>query len=172
MINPSHSVACGVTGGHRIAKHSLINLKDTGYLRVNPRQRFNKETKRRGMYLPAGLLVNLDKIPARPEQKRSMPGADAIKLADMCMKWRTDRKTFPKGFRQTLEFAAQRLIDHCDGDFDLALDIFNFACDNPKFMKAADHSLGRLVDRYKKVRAAFDEDRAAEKAVAADLVAG
>jgi len=64
------------------------------------------------------------------------------------------------------------LIDHCDGDFDLALDIFNFACDNPKFMKAADHSLGRLVDRYKKVRAAFDEDRAAEKAVAADLVAG
>jgi hypothetical protein len=147
-------------------KHSLANLKERGFLLKRSRQLFNDETKRRGMSLSSGLTVNLAKIPARPEAKqRAMPSADALEFANIYMGFRTDRKTFPKGFKGTQEHAAQRILDACGGDLDHAIEVFNFANQHPTFYASTTHSLYRVAHRWAKIQAAFNAERATDSNV-------
>ena len=164
MYPSQQTIANGVGCSLNTVTTSLQCLKEGAFLVKRSRQLFNEETKRRGVNLSSGLMVNLSRIPARAKA-RAQPSSDALEFARLYMGFRTDRETFAKGFKGTQEHAAQRILDACGGDLDHALEVFNFAFQHPTFAAATAHSLYRVGQRWKKIQAAFEAERAAESKV-------
>ena len=65
------------------------------------------------------------------------------------------RKRFPKGWLAAQHISAQRILNRCDGDSELAAKIISHALSHPMHKKTAKDSLYKVLARWKRVTTTF-----------------
>lgn len=104
------------------------------------------------------LSLNYEKIPSE-KAVRVLITQDAKTLSSHYMnelRSKGIKRKFPNAWFARQHLSAQKIIDRCDGDLELATKIVKFAISNPRLQGKAKKSLYELVGAWLKVRATFD----------------
>jgi len=104
----------------------------------------------------AELILNVENIPAEaPLRLRLTEEATHLAAWYKIELKKKHRKKFPKRFTEQNTATAQRILNDCGGDVDLAKRILEFALGPCMYQRAARNSLYKLFERWPKVKNSY-----------------
>ena len=167
------TLAVRLACNRKTISRAIERLEQLKLISVKRDFEWNPKTHRktRTMYAPLGLSVNLDALPKRTKKtsvERISEEAKELALEYENLWVQLNRgygkyKRLPKNWKRHTQESAQRFIDACNGDSELALDVLNFAVMDEEYQPLAKRGLYHVVRSLKRIRKDYDEEQEYQK---------
>jgi hypothetical protein len=147
-VSFSHQTLALMLGCHvHTAKRAEQKLRDIGWISVTSRRGLSKLTS-----------LNLDKLPTTNRKAVRTPSEDAITMRKaylnklFYLKIKLHKKQI-----QTLDWNSEKILQRCNGDMNLMVDMLRHAFDTAEHAKAARSGLYQLWKRWKAIERTYKQ---------------